>query len=121
MLCAPRVSSMHSVPLGSETHFAVVVVSEQFEGVSLLNRHRSVHTVLSDELRSGVHALSVSARTPTQWQQSGGAVSKSRRRVWEEGKRRSQQRGGTVSSSRTTAAASDCSEGESLHGAIDWP
>ena len=65
------------MPVGSETHFQVVIVSEAFEGVSLLNRHRSVHSALSVELQSGVHALSVSARTPQQWQHSEGAVSKS--------------------------------------------
>ena len=70
-------SSMHSVPPGSETHFSVVVVSDAFDGVSLIQRHRAVHSALSTELSSGVHALSVTARTPAQWQQSGGSVSKS--------------------------------------------
>ena len=76
-VCVWPVSSMHSVAPGSESHFRVVVVSESFAGQSLLARHRSVHTALAVELQSAVHALSVTARTPQQWQQSEGAVSQS--------------------------------------------
>ncbi|CAN0262994.1 bolA-like protein 1 [Lampetra fluviatilis] len=67
-------SGMHAVPRGSETHFKVVVVSTQFEGVPLLARHRLVNEALRDELAGGVHALSIQARTPQQWGSSGGRV-----------------------------------------------
>ena len=60
-------SYMHNVPKGSETHFKVVVVSEQFKDVKLIGRHRLVNDVLSHELQSGVHALSIVAKTPDQW------------------------------------------------------
>ena len=60
-------SSMHSVPKNSETHFKVVVVSDAFEGVSLLERHRQVNKVLQEELNTGVHALSIVSKTPKQW------------------------------------------------------
>ena len=52
-------SNMHNVPKGSETHFKVVVVSDSFEGLSLVKRHRAVNEVLAQELQSGVHALSI--------------------------------------------------------------
>ena len=64
-------SHMHSVAPGSETHFKVLVVSDAFEGLGLVDRHRRVNEILRDELRSGVHALSIRAMTPTQW---GGAA-----------------------------------------------
>ena len=60
-------SAMHSVPAGSETHFKVLVVSRIFEGLGLVDRHRRVNEVLRDELRGGVHALSIRALTPNQW------------------------------------------------------
>jgi stress-induced morphogen len=63
-------SHMHSVAPGSETHFKVLVVSEVFEGLGLVDRHRRVNEALRDELRGGVHALSIRALTPAQW---GGA------------------------------------------------
>lgn len=62
-------SHMHAVPRGSETHFKVTVVAQTFEGMGLLARHRAVNTCLAEELKSGVHALSITARTPLQWEQ----------------------------------------------------
>ncbi|KAK5650057.1 hypothetical protein RI129_001086 [Pyrocoelia pectoralis] len=60
-------SYMHNVPKGAETHFKVVVVSDQFNGLSLIKRHRIIHDLLKDELQNGVHALSIEAKTPDQW------------------------------------------------------
>eukprot|EP01061_Rhynchopus_euleeides_P000898 TRINITY_DN10643_c0_g1_i2.p2 TRINITY_DN10643_c0_g1~~TRINITY_DN10643_c0_g1_i2.p2 ORF type:complete len:128 (+),score=37.05 TRINITY_DN10643_c0_g1_i2:111-494(+) len=60
-------SHMHNVPKGSETHFKVVVVSDRFEGVKLIDRHRQVNAALKDELAGPVHALSINAKTPEQW------------------------------------------------------
>lgn len=75
-------SHMHAVPKNSETHFKVVVVSECFEGVKAIDRHRKVNTILSGELGSGsggggVHALSIVAKTPKQWNDSGENAGKS--------------------------------------------
>ncbi|KAF4317972.1 hypothetical protein BBO99_00001146 [Phytophthora kernoviae] len=63
-------SHMHSVPKNSETHFKVVVVTEQFEGKPLIQRHRMVNAVLQQELDAGVHALSIMSKTPAQWDPS---------------------------------------------------
>ena len=67
-------SSMHSVPPGSETHFKVVVVSPAFNGLSAVDRHRRVNDALAEELRGGIHALAITARTPDEWERSGGAI-----------------------------------------------
>ncbi|KAI5673885.1 hypothetical protein M9H77_14249 [Catharanthus roseus] len=48
----------------SETHFNVNIVSQKFEGQSLVKRHRMVYDLLFDELQSGLHALSIKAKTP---------------------------------------------------------
>lgn len=60
-------SHRHSVPKGSETHFKVVIVSAEFEGMSRVARHRRVHAILAHELANGVHALSVVAKSPEEW------------------------------------------------------
>ena len=61
-------SFKHNVPKNSETHFKVVVVSTKFEDMKLIERHRTVNTILKDELKTGgVHALSIKAKTPEQW------------------------------------------------------
>ena len=61
-------SYMHNVPKGSETHFKVIVVSDQFESKNLVSRHRAVNDTLCKELASGVHALSIVAKTGIQWE-----------------------------------------------------
>ncbi|XP_065189334.1 DNA-binding transcriptional regulator BolA-like [Sycon ciliatum] len=70
-------SYMHNVPRGAETHFRVVVVSDQFEGMNLVKRHRAVQHSLKEELESGVHALSIEAKTGKQWTESGNQVGSS--------------------------------------------
>jgi stress-induced morphogen len=63
-------SAHHNVAPGSETHFKVIVVSHQFEAMPLLSRHRAVNNSLAEELKGGVHALSIVAKTPEQWAKS---------------------------------------------------
>lgn len=63
-------SHMHAVPRGSETHFRVVVASPRFEGLSLIHRHRLVNDILQEELTGPVHALSIQAKTPQQWEKN---------------------------------------------------
>ncbi|KAJ7361872.1 BolA-like protein 1 [Desmophyllum pertusum] len=70
-------SYMHNVPKGSETHFKVVVVSSNFDDKPLIQRHRMVNEILKEELTTGVHALSIQAKTPEQWESSTKSVPKS--------------------------------------------
>ncbi|KAF8412324.1 hypothetical protein HHK36_000285 [Tetracentron sinense] len=49
-----------------ETHFNVRVVSKVFEGKSLVKRHRLIYDLLQEELQSGLHALSIVAKTPSE-------------------------------------------------------
>ena len=65
-------SSGHNVPAGSESHFKVIVVSEKFSAMKPLARHRAVNAALKPQLDAGLHALSIVARTPEQWQAAGG-------------------------------------------------
>ncbi|XP_051575442.1 bolA-like protein 1 [Myxocyprinus asiaticus] len=60
-------SHMHAMPPGSKSHFRVLVASPQFEGLSLLQRHRLVNETLRDELSTCVHVLAIQAKTPQQW------------------------------------------------------
>lgn len=60
-------SHMHSVPPGSETHFKVVVVSEQFAGKRAVARHQAVYRVLEEEVQGPVHALAIHTYTPDEW------------------------------------------------------
>ncbi|KAF9482117.1 bola-domain-containing protein [Pholiota conissans] len=46
-----------------ETHFSVDVVSNAFEKKSTLQRHRMIHSALSEEFATGLHALSLKTKT----------------------------------------------------------
>ena len=65
-------SGNHNVPPGSESHFKVVLVSEQFAGMPLLARHRLVNETLRDELAGGVHALAIHTYTAEEWRRRFG-------------------------------------------------
>ena len=63
-------SHRHSVPANSETHFRLLVVSPQFEGIARLQRQRRINEILKQELEGGVHALSQRALTPSEWEKT---------------------------------------------------
>lgn len=61
-------SDSHNVPANSETHFKLIIVSQEFEGQSLVNRHRTINQLLAEQLEGGVHALSLHTMTESEWQ-----------------------------------------------------
>lgn len=46
--------------------FKVLIVSEFFENKSLLQRHRHVYSLFTEEMQGPIHALSLTTLTPTQ-------------------------------------------------------
>jgi BolA protein len=65
-------SHLHSSGLGAESHFKVLVVSEAFQGLSRVRRQQKVYALLAQELKGGVHALSLRLLTHAEWEQGGG-------------------------------------------------
>ncbi|XP_042518528.1 protein BOLA2 [Macadamia integrifolia] len=60
---------------GCGASFEIEIVSEQFEGKRLLERHRMVNTALAEEMKN-IHALSIKkSLTPAQWKQQQEAES----------------------------------------------
>ena len=70
-------SYMHNVPAGSESHFKVTIVSEQFNDKMLVARHRMVNKVLAEELNGMIHALALHTLTPAQYFERAGKVADS--------------------------------------------
>lgn len=60
-------SHMHAVPKGSESHFKVLIVSEEFEGKKRLERSRLINDLVKEEMTKGLHALSQRTMTPSEW------------------------------------------------------
>ena len=65
-------SSQHNVPPGSESHFKLVLVSNDFTDKMLIKRHRMINEILADELQGQIHALSMHTYTEQEWQEKTG-------------------------------------------------
>jgi acid stress-induced BolA-like protein IbaG/YrbA len=55
---------------GDGRHFEAVVVSEEFAGMSRVQRHQRVFQTLGDRMREEIHALSIKTFTPQEWENS---------------------------------------------------
>ena len=53
---------------GDGTHFDALIVSHEFDGKTLLERHKLVYEVLGDAMKERIHALSLKTYTPEQWE-----------------------------------------------------
>lgn len=61
-------SDQHAGPKGRETHFKLLIVSSLFENQSRVDRQRQVFDLLKNEMQTGLHALSLRALTPQEWE-----------------------------------------------------
>jgi len=70
-------SNQHNVPPNSETHFKVVVVSEDFVGLRKVARHQKIYAALTAQMEGPVHALALHTYTPDEWQERQGGTPQS--------------------------------------------
>ena len=53
---------------GDGSKFEARVISDAFDGLSTLKRHKMVYAVLDEHIKSGaIHALSIKAFTKSEW------------------------------------------------------
>jgi BolA protein len=45
-------------------HFKLYIVSESFDSMSQINRHKLIYSTLSELMKTDIHALSISAKSP---------------------------------------------------------
>jgi BolA protein len=70
-------SNQHNVPANSETHFKLLIVSENFVNLRKVARHQKIYTALASQLAGPVHALALHTYTPQEWQQRQAAAPQS--------------------------------------------
>ena len=70
-------SHMHNVPDDAQSHFKVTVVSDKFEEMRLIARHRKVNALLDEALKGSVHALALHTYTTKEWRERGGEITNS--------------------------------------------
>ncbi len=57
-------SHLHAGHAGAASgagHFAITIISDEFNGKSLIERHRLVYLAVDDLMRTEIHALSIQA------------------------------------------------------------
>jgi BolA protein len=70
-------SHMHNVPKGAQSHFKIVVVSDHFDGLPLVKRHRTINNLVRPLFEGSLHALALHTMTPAEWRARGGSFPKS--------------------------------------------
>lgn len=56
--------------VGGGSHFRLLVVSRNFEGLSRVDRQRRVNEILRDALKERIHALAMRTLTPDEYRAS---------------------------------------------------
>lgn len=56
------------------THFSALIVATEFDGLRPLARHQLIYKPLGARMGNEIHALSITALTPDEWRQQGGAA-----------------------------------------------
>lgn len=59
-------SALHAGHAGAREggHYRLIIVSAQFAGKKTMERHRMVYAALASLMKNGIHALSITAKTP---------------------------------------------------------
>jgi len=57
---------------GDGQHFEALIVSPDFAGLRLVQRHQMVYRALGERMRAEIHALSMKTLTPQEWSAERG-------------------------------------------------
>ena len=52
---------------GDGQHFYATIVSDEFNGLSMIKQHQRVYAALGERMKAEVHALSMKTYSPEQW------------------------------------------------------
>jgi acid stress-induced BolA-like protein IbaG/YrbA len=67
-IIASQLTCQHLSVEGDGRHWYATIVSSQFEGLRLIQRHQKVYATLGQKMQTDeVHALSMKTYTPSEW------------------------------------------------------
>ena len=52
---------------GTGDHFSIIIISNKFMNVSLVDRHRMVYSIFEDKIVTEIHALQIQTHTLEEW------------------------------------------------------
>ena len=64
---AAGIQCTHLAVEGDGSHFQATIVSPEFTGKRLIQRHQLVYAALGDRMREEIHALSMKTLTPEEF------------------------------------------------------
>lgn len=56
----------HAGAAGGAGHYTVTIISEKFEGLNRISRHRLVYDAVGDLMHTEIHALVIQALSPSE-------------------------------------------------------
>tara|TARA_B100000676_G_C17733341_1_gene657558 strand:- start:111 stop:359 length:249 start_codon:yes stop_codon:yes gene_type:complete len=57
---------------GTGDHFSALIISDAFEGVSLVDRHKMIYNSISDVMTTKIHAMQIKTLTKNEWAKQNG-------------------------------------------------
>lgn len=63
-------STAHAGHIGAQSgggHYHVTIVSDAFEGKTLVQRHQLIYKALGDMMKQQIHALGINAMSPSEY------------------------------------------------------
>ena len=49
------------------SHFSILIISDKFDGLSLINRHKIIYNLLNQYISKEIHALQIKTYTVDEW------------------------------------------------------
>jgi len=54
---------------GNSNHYSILVISDEFHNISLINRHKKIYDIFKNEMTMEIHALQIRTFTKDEWAQ----------------------------------------------------
>ena len=65
------INNAEAIVTGGEGKYEAIVISPAFEGMTMVKEHQLVYATVNPQIASGeLHALSIKAYTPEEWQET---------------------------------------------------
>ena len=52
---------------GSSNHYSILIISDIFVNMSLINRHKKIYNIFKNEMTIEIHALQIKTFTYSEW------------------------------------------------------
>ena len=52
---------------GTGDHFSIIIISNKFKNIDLVDRHRLIYSIFKDEITNEIHAMQIQTFTCEEW------------------------------------------------------